>query len=110
MRSTPIGRRELLQKAAVFIGASSVAASALAATKATTGKAKAATQAACAASDGPDASLRKSLNYVETGPNPAQQCAGCGFFSEPKDACGKCQIFNGPANQHGHCDSWSARS
>jgi len=67
-------------------------------------------QVSCASPDGSDASLRASLHYVESSPNPAQRCSGCSFFSDPKGDCGSCTILGAPANMNGHCDSWSARS
>jgi High potential iron-sulfur protein len=66
--------------------------------------------ASCASPQGSDASLRDSLHYVESSPNPAQRCSGCSFFSDPKGDCGSCAILSAPANINGHCDSWSARS
>lgn len=58
-------------------------------------------------------STRKSLNYVEAGPNPDQVCAKCSFFHPAADGsggCGTCDMFSGgPANPHGHCNSWSAK-
>jgi high potential iron-sulfur protein len=59
-----------------------------------------------------DQSTRKSLNYVETSPNPDQVCAKCSFFHPGATAggCGTCDMFSGgPANSHGHCNSWSAK-
>ncbi len=88
-------RRQLLQRATVIFGT-------LTATR---------TMAAvCYPDDGGDNSLRKSLHYTESSPDPMQQCVACGFFSEPKGACGSCAIFNGPTNAKGHCDSWATRS
>jgi hypothetical protein len=55
---------------------------------------------------------RKSLNYLETSPNPDQVCAKCSFFHPGAAAggCGTCDIFSGgPTNSHGHCNSWSAK-
>jgi len=91
-----IARRQLLQGMAMMLGALTATSRA--------------TAASCVAPDGSDSSLRNSLHYVESGPDPAQHCAGCSFFSDPKGDCGSCMIFNGPANKNGHCDSWSARS
>jgi hypothetical protein len=96
MKSRHISRRHLLLSTAVVLGASSMATKAMADT--------------CATPDGPDASLRQSLHYVESGPDAAEQCKACSFFSEPDGSCGKCAIFNGAANAGGHCDSWSARA
>ena len=59
-----------------------------------------------------DQSTRKSLNYVEAGPNPDQICAKCSFFHPGAAAggCGTCDMFSGgPVNSHGHCNSWSAK-
>jgi hypothetical protein len=89
-------RRQLLQRAAIMLGAVSAASRAIA--------------APCADPNGSDSSLRQSLHYAESSPNPAQHCSGCAFFSDPQGACGKCMIFNGPTNLNGHCDSWAARS
>ncbi|HET9388637.1 MAG TPA: high-potential iron-sulfur protein [Steroidobacteraceae bacterium] len=57
-------------------------------------------------------SLRSSLHYASTAPNPKQSCGACGFFTgdQSKPGCGNCQIMSGPVDQTGHCDSWSARS
>ena len=91
-----MGRRQLLQRAVATLVALG-----------TVSRAKA---ALCASPDGSDASLRASLHYVESSPNPAQRCSGCSFFSDPKGDCGSCTIFSAPTNINGHCDSWSARS
>jgi hypothetical protein len=90
------GRRQLLQRALVMLVALG-----------TVSKVKA---ASCASPEAGDAGLRASLHYVESGPDPAQRCSACSFFSDPKGDCGSCMIFNAPANKNGHCDSWSARS
>lgn len=58
-----------------------------------------------------EASVRRTLNYVEVAPDPARVCAGCEFFSAggAGSGCGSCTIFGGaPANPGGHCDSWSS--
>jgi hypothetical protein len=92
-----VDRRQLLRSAVVmFVG-----------TVAAVSKAKA---ASCASPNASDASLRASLHYTESSPNPAQRCSGCSFFSDPKGDCGTCGIFSAPANINGRCDSWSARS
>jgi hypothetical protein len=91
-----ITRRQVLQSAAVALGALSAAAKAVA--------------APCAPPNASDSGMRQSLHYVEASPNPAQKCSGCGFLSDPQGACGQCVIFSGPANIDGHCDSWAARS
>jgi hypothetical protein len=91
-----MGRRQLLQRAIGMLVAVGTVSSAKA--------------ASCASPQGADASLRESLHYVESSPNPAQRCSGCSFFSDPKGDCGSCMIFNAPANINGHCDSWSART
>ena len=89
-------RRQLLQKAAMMLGVFTAASRALA--------------APCAPPDEAESGLRKSLNYTESSPNPAQRCSGCSFFSDPQGDCGRCMIFNGPTSINGHCDSWAARS
>lgn len=59
-----------------------------------------------------EASMRKSVHYVERSADPSTMCKGCEFFAPAGDggACGKCQILNGPANADGHCDSWAGKS
>ena len=91
-----LARRQLLQKAGLMLGALTMASGASA--------------AACSSPDDNDSSLRKSLHYVESSPNPDQHCSGCSFFSASQGSCGRCMIFDGPANINGHCDSWAARS
>lgn len=55
-------------------------------------------------------SSRRSLDYVETAPNPEEACADCAFF-HAGGVCGTCDMFNGgPVNPKGRCDSWSARA
>ena len=57
-------------------------------------------------------SLRSSLNYVATAPDPASSCAHCAFFTADRagDACGMCKIMGGPIDSTGHCDSFSPPS
>jgi hypothetical protein len=95
MTAVGMNRRQLLQKTILLLGSAAAVSKAVA--------------DACVSPDGGDASLRQSLHYVESSPDPAQHCSGCSFFSDPKGACGSCMIFGGPANPNGHCDSWSAR-
>lgn len=57
------------------------------------------------------ASVRRTLRYVEVSPHAEKTCSGCEFFSTPANGCGACTIFDGnAANPKGHCDSWSADS
>jgi hypothetical protein len=91
-----INRRQLLHRAILMLGSVSAISKAMAAT--------------CASAEAGDASLRKSLHYVESSLDPAQRCSACSFFSDPKGECGSCMIFGAPANINGHCDSWSARN
>lgn len=56
------------------------------------------------------ASVRRTLNYVEQAADVAQSCSGCDFF-KAAGSCGSCEIFGGEAvNPSGHCDSWSQDS
>src|SRR5690554_4284869 len=58
-------------------------------------------------------SVRRTLKYTETSPDPSKVCSGCEFFHAPKEAggCGTCEMFGGkPVNPGGHCDSWSVDS
>ena len=102
MQSTPIGRRQLLRGAVALLGGGA-AYHALAA-------APAQTTASCVPAHDPNESLRHSLNFTESSPNPEQSCSGCSFFSDPSGSCGQCMIFNGPTNVNGHCDSWAAKA
>jgi High potential iron-sulfur protein len=95
MSEVAMNRRQVLRSAILLLGSAAAVSKAVA--------------DACVAPDGGDASLRQSLHYVESSPDPAQHCSGCSFFSDPKGSCGSCMIFGGPANINGHCDSWSAR-
>lgn len=55
-------------------------------------------------------SLRRTLQYTETSPDPAKTCAECEFFKAAADAggCGACEMFGGKqANSGGYCVSWS---
>jgi hypothetical protein len=55
-----------------------------------------------------EASVRRTLNYVEQSADPARVCSGCEFFSAAAGGCGTCEMFSGKAvNPGGHCDSWS---
>jgi len=57
-------------------------------------------------------SLRTSLHYTGSAPDPKQACKLCGFFTADtgKPSCGNCMIMSGPVDQTGHCDSWSAKT
>lgn len=55
-------------------------------------------------------SVRRTLKYTETSPDPTKTCVDCEFFhaAETAGGCGTCEMFNGKAvNPGGHCDSWS---
>ncbi|MGY8985483.1 MAG: high-potential iron-sulfur protein [Sphingomonadales bacterium] len=55
-------------------------------------------------------SLRRTLQYTETSPDPTKTCSDCEFFQLATDAagCGSCEMFGGKqANSGGHCVSWS---
>lgn len=55
--------------------------------------------------------LRKSLNYVELGPEPENQCRQCAFYTGIEAGqCGQCQIFNGAVSPQGYCQSWAQKS
>ncbi len=59
--------------------------------------------------DGGAKSMRSSLNYVDTSPDPAKACSACAFFQTSVEGCGTCQLLNGPVNSKGHCDSWGPK-
>ncbi len=55
-------------------------------------------------------SVRRTLKYTETSPDPDKVCASCEFFHAGPEAgaCGTCEMFSGkPVNPGGYCDSWS---
>ena len=55
-------------------------------------------------------SVRRTLKYTETAPDPAKTCSGCEFYHAPEVAggCGTCEMFGGKAvNPGGYCDSYS---
>lgn len=55
-------------------------------------------------------SLRRTLNYSETSPDPAKTCSACEFFEAAAGGggCGTCEMFGGKqANAGGYCVSWS---
>jgi hypothetical protein len=58
--------------------------------------------------------LRKTLEYVDRGPDSNQQCGGCQFFTaaDPSDGggCGHCKIVDGAVSRLGSCKSWSKRA
>lgn len=68
---------------------------------------------ACADESGMTAaekSLRRTLNYTETSPDPSKTCSDCEFFNAAAGAggCGACEMFGGKqANSGGYCVSWS---
>jgi High potential iron-sulfur protein len=89
-------RRRFLAQAAALLGGSGIAFRSSA--------------GACVDPNGSDSSLRQSLHYVATSPDPTKRCSACSFFSEQSGQCGKCVIFSGSTDANGHCDSWAARS
>jgi hypothetical protein len=68
-------------------------------------------QAADSCVDPASESLRNSLHYASSAPDPKQACNACSFFTRDtsKPTCGNCMIMSGPVDEKGHCDSWSAR-
>ncbi len=55
-------------------------------------------------------SLRTTLQYTETSPDPAKTCLDCEFFTAATEGagCGACEMFGGKqANSGGYCVSWS---
>jgi len=54
-------------------------------------------------------SIRESLKYTDTAPDPKTTCATCGFFEPTSAGCGNCMIFSGPVAATAHCESWSAK-
>jgi hypothetical protein len=57
------------------------------------------------------ASMRESLDYTDTAPDPQQACKGCEYFrpAQPGDSCGHCAVLTSPVSATGHCVSWTKR-
>lgn len=58
-------------------------------------------------------SMRQTLKYTETSPDPAKTCKDCAFFKPTTGpvGCGTCEMFTGKqANAGGWCVSWSAKT
>lgn len=58
-------------------------------------------------------SLRQTLKYTETSPDPAKTCKDCAFFKPTTGpaGCGACDMFSGKqANADGWCVSWSIKT
>ena len=75
------------------------------------GSESAATQTVCAdpeAMSASEASMRSSLGYTPSSPDPAQNCAGCAYFKGGASECGACDLLGGSqVNASGRCDSWA---
>lgn len=56
-------------------------------------------------------SLRESLQFKETAPDPAKPCARCAFFTahEETPGCGACQLLHGPVRAMSWCSSWAPK-
>ena len=69
------------------------------------------TQTVCAdpeAMSSSEASMRSSLGYTPSSPDPAQNCAGCAYFKGGSAECGACDLLGGgQVNASGRCDSWA---
>lgn len=52
-----------------------------------------------------DVPLRKTLEYVDTSPQPERACDGCTFYTAPSapDTCGGCKVVRGPIHPKGTC-------
>jgi hypothetical protein len=75
---------------------------------------KAASAAACVDTDELSdsvMSMRESLEYTDSAPDPKQSCSGCEYFKPPKpgDTCGPCNVLTTPVSAKGHCVSWTQR-
>lgn len=59
-----------------------------------------------------ESSLRASVKYTDSAPDPAQACGGCAYFRASAETaqCGECEILNGVVDVKGHCQSWSAKT
>jgi hypothetical protein len=54
------------------------------------------------------ASIRRSMNYVEASGDAARRCQQCRYFeASSAGACGTCSFLGGAVNSAGHCDGWA---
>jgi hypothetical protein len=54
--------------------------------------------------------MRRSVGYVDPGPDAAKRCGGCAFFMAKQGSCGTCQILSGgPVAQTGYCTSFAPK-
>ncbi len=57
-----------------------------------------------------EASMRSSLGYTPSSPDPAENCAACAYFKGGASPCGGCDLLGGAqVDAGGRCNSWSAR-
>lgn len=76
------------------------------------GESETATQTVCADPEtmsASEASMRASLGYTPNSSDPAQNCAGCAYFTADTGACGACDLLGGAqVSGTGRCNSWSS--
>lgn len=54
-----------------------------------------------------DATMRKTLEYVDQTPAPPKQCDACQLYkAAAPETCGGCTVLKGPINPKGYCKSF----
>jgi hypothetical protein len=57
------------------------------------------------------ASIRRSMNYVEASADASKQCQQCRYFGAAAEGgCGACSFLGGTVNSAGYCDGWAAHA
>lgn len=109
MENNKLNRRNFLKKAALYGAAVPAAGVILAACKSGGSSAEGCTDVSSLAPA--DKQMRETLKYVDVATNPAQDCAGCQFFTAPASGqtCGSCTLVKGPINSKGGCLSWAKK-
>lgn len=112
-----IGRRGAMKRALTVLGAAAVAPTLLSACggeESGGGGGGGGGELTCTDTTGlPPAAvqMRQSQHYVDSSPNPEQNCANCNFFSAGQAGqCGTCTVVQGPIHPDGYCDLWAAQA
>lgn len=108
--SESVSRRQFLSRVAV----AGAALSAPAVLAACGGGGAPTTASACdgyAALTPEEIQARQTLQYVDTTPDAAKNCANCIQYIPPagEGACGGCKLFAGPVVANGYCAVWAAQ-
>jgi len=113
MSDGKMGRRDAARRALVVLGAAALAPSALAGCGGE--EEEGGGDLSCTDTSGLNEAqiqTRQGQNYVDSSPNPDQNCANCTFYQAPSQegTCGTCQVIAGPIHPEGYCDLWAAQT